>query len=74
MSKQAKKLRQAIDVCGGVPVVVKHFGFKTQWAVYKWMDSQIPADRVLPLVELVRRHGGEIKCHDLRPDCFPSNV
>lgn len=74
MNKQTLKLKEAIEACGGAQVVAKQFGFKTSWSVYKWVNEQIPADRVWPFVQMVRKSGKQIKCHDLRPDCFPSNV
>lgn len=49
---------------GGITSLAKHFGI-TSWAVSRWRESGVPAERC-PDIELLT--GGKVTCEDLRPD------
>lgn len=41
----------------------------SQQTVFKWLNRQVPAGRVIPLCELL---GWEVTPHEIRPDLHPS--
>jgi len=49
---------------GGMSKIAKHFGI-TDWAVSKWQDIGVPAERC-PDIELLTN--GQVRCEELRPD------
>ncbi|ULJ66655.1 YdaS family helix-turn-helix protein [Wielerella bovis] len=59
--------KEIIKLCGGVNAIQAHFKLKTNWAIYKWGKSQIPANRCKGLVLLSQ---GKLKLSDLRPDLY----
>lgn len=62
------KIKQAIDLAGGVMVVASRFDI-TDRAVRKWwQEGRIPAERIIPLCEMCHN---QIKPHDLNPRVFP---
>ncbi|HCM62077.1 MAG TPA: hypothetical protein DIT05_05960 [Morganella sp. (in: Bacteria)] len=40
----------------------------SQQTVFKWLNRRVPAERVIPLCELMN---WQITPHDLRPDLYP---
>ncbi|EAN7575817.1 helix-turn-helix domain-containing protein [Salmonella enterica] len=40
-----------------------------QQTVWQWLNSQVPAKRVIPLCDLMR---WEITPHEIRPDIYPN--
>lgn len=42
-----------------------------QQNVSRWLNSRVPAERVIPLCELL---GWEVTPHDIRPDLHPTPV
>jgi transcriptional repressor of cell division inhibition gene dicB len=49
---------------GGISRLAKHFGI-TPWAVSRWQDLGVPADRC-PDIEFLTN--GLVTCEELRPD------
>ena len=49
---------------GGISKLAKHFGIR-QWAVSRWKESGVPAERC-PDIEFLT--GGKVRCEELRPD------
>ncbi|WP_392738294.1 transcriptional regulator [Serratia ureilytica] len=48
----------------------RHLGCSQQ-TVSQWLTSRIPAERVIPLCELL---GWEVTPHDIRPDLHPTPI
>ena len=60
-----KALLRAIEEAGGPAALGRALGVTSQ-AISQW--DRAPVDRALGIE---RACGGEVKCHDLRPDKFP---
>lgn len=43
----------------------------SQQTVFKWLNKRVPAERVIPLCELL---GWEVTPHDIRPDLHPTPI
>lgn len=67
------KLEEAISIFGTQLAFAREVGVTSQ-AVSQWRrrpeGRQVPAERVGSIVEAVRRHGGDIRHGDLRPDLY----
>lgn len=57
----------AVLKAGGAITVAKKAKIR-RTSVYKWIYSQVPAERVAMLSEL-----SGIPCHEIRPDIFPKS-
>lgn len=63
---QIDSVKSAIKKAGGAQHVANVLGVTVR-AVYKWIDSQVPADRAIQIERITE---GEITVKDLRPDLF----
>ena len=59
--------RRALKAAGGAYKVARILGM-SDWGVYKWMDSRIPAERVLTIEKL---GCGKVRRDQMRPDLYP---
>ncbi|QIP56854.1 transcriptional regulator [Hafnia alvei] len=63
-----KKLKQRIGVIKSQTDIASELGTKPQ-AVSLWFNSQVPANRVIPLCGVL---GWEVTPHQVRPDLYPN--
>lgn len=59
-----KAIKRVFHIVGGKSALARHFGI-TPWAVSKWQESGVPADRC-PDIEVLTK--GLVTCEQLRPD------
>ena len=63
-------LEEVVILLGGRSFVANHFGVSGE-CVSNWLTRGIPAERVAELSKLTK---GKIKCHQLKPGCFPKPI
>ncbi len=60
----------AVAKLGGPSRIARKLGV-SPWAVSKWRNSRIPAERVL---QLVACFSGQVAANELRPDLYPNHT
>jgi len=75
MHKRSKEsldsVQKAIKDGGGPSKVAELFGFKSHWAVGKWVLFGVPDSHVIRLEEISRHAGGLETRYTMRPDIYP---
>lgn len=63
-------IKAAIKRAGGVQSVASDLGVSVR-AVYKWIDTKVPADRAIQLEQITE---GAVTVRELRPDLFETTA